>query len=225
MKNIFVLNINNYRPDLCVYTLPTIKDYAEKIDANLHIITERVFPDNFPVTIEKLQVHKLGEDAYWNILIDADFMLHPNLPDFTTILKPDFVGVHYGFPASKYFENDIYFERDGRNIGLAGGFIITSNLTHDLWSPPEIKMGELLSKTKRPFIIDEYCISRNLAKYGLKYTGLEFNREIAEMMIHIGNEEKSETERKEGVKLAKSLYEQWFSRSYDNNRQALSANC
>lgn len=216
-KNVFVVNIGSYRPDLCEYTLPTIRRYAEKIGATYREITYRIFHPDTPITYEKLQVHRLGKDAYWNILVDADFLLHPNLPDFTQILDPAVVGIHYGFPANQFFTNDIYFERDGRNQGIAGGFVITSNLTHDLWEPLEDHNAGLAA-TKRKFILDEYTISRNLAKYGLKYTGVEFNVEIKNMLIHIGNEERTLEQRMDDVTRARAIYESWFSGSNDNNR-------
>jgi hypothetical protein len=211
LKNVFVLRVNDYRPDLCRYTIPTVKLWASRIGARYTEITTRVFPE-WPVTYEKLQVHRLGVGADWNILVDADFMLHPELPDFTETLDRNTVGMHYGFNASTMFMNDIYFERDGRDLGIAGGFVITSRLTHDLWTPLEFDWQTARQRLRREFIVDEYCLSRNLAKFGLYHSGVERGPEIAEKMIHIGNEEKTDTERALDVETARRIYLDWFGR-------------
>jgi hypothetical protein len=208
VKNLFVLRVNDYRPDLCRYTLPTIRGYAEKIGAKYVEITERVWPD-WPVTYEKLQVHTLGAGADWNLLVDADFMLHPDLPDFTKILPPHVVGFHYGFNAANFFKSNIYFERCGHSQAIAGGFVLTSRLTHDLWTPLDMPLETALDQTKRAFIIDEYTLSRNLARFGLKFSGVEASPLIGKLMVHIGNEEKPEGERQSDVLKAKALFEEW----------------
>lgn len=208
-KNVFVLRVNNYRPDLCALTLPTIQAWAKKIGANYREITHRVYPE-WPVTYEKIQVHALGADAAWNYLVDADFMLHPDLPDFTAVVKPDMVGIHYGFDADRYFTPDIYFQRCGHNQAIAGGFVLTSHLTHDLWTPLEFGVEEARKRVRRQHCMDEYCISRNLARFGLTYTGLQYSDEIARQMIHLGTEEKTDSERDNDLKTARRLYHKWF---------------
>jgi hypothetical protein len=209
--NVFVLRVNDYRPDLCRYTIPTIRLWAEKIGAAYVEITKRVFPE-WPVTYEKMQVHRLGAGAAWNVLVDADFMLHPDLPNFLDIVPPEYVGMHYGFPASSLFSKDVYFRRVDHDQGIAGGFVLTSALTHDLWTPFEFGVEEALKRTRRAFIVDELCLSRNLARYGLRYTGIESGPEIARMMVHIGNEEKTPEQKKADVNHARNLYLDWFGR-------------
>lgn len=208
MKRVFVLRVNNYRPDLCEYTVPTIKHYAEKIGAVYTEITERKYPD-WPVTYEKIQVHTLGADADWNILVDADFMLHPDLLDFTKVIPRNTVGLSYGFNAFDFFKSNIYFERCGHSQGIAGGFIVSSRLTHDVWTPLDIPLSEALQQTKRHFILDEYTLSLNLAKYGLKFSGLESSPVIGRMMFHLGNEEKTESEKQADLLLASKLFKDW----------------
>jgi indolepyruvate ferredoxin oxidoreductase beta subunit len=70
-KAVWVLYINNYFPELCKYTLPTIKLYAQKIGADFNLITTRKYLE-FPITYEKIQIYELGNNYDWNILIDAD---------------------------------------------------------------------------------------------------------------------------------------------------------
>ena len=184
-KGIFTVVVDNYRPDICEKTLPTIKSYADKIGAEHIIISGRKFPE-WPATYEKMQIFELGKNYDFCILIDADMMVASNAPDFTTGILPGYVGVLEAFNADNLFQKDEYFIKDGRNIGLASNFVITDKETHKLWEPLDMAWEEARKKTKREFIIDEYCLSRNLAKYGFKFTGLNYSDEVVWLFHHLG---------------------------------------
>lgn len=208
---VYVVRVDNYFPELCEVTLPNIKMYAEKIGGELIEITERKYPD-FPPTYEKVQVYELGYKNEWNILIDADFLIHPLTPNFTKILNPNVVGINYGYDANAYLDTrSIYFQRDGRNRGIATGLVMTNNLTHDLWEPLPYDWKTARKYTKREFIIDEYCLSRNLARYGLKYQGIlqEFPDIRDNCLIHLGVEEKTDEQKRDVINRAKSLIDSW----------------
>jgi len=189
-KAVFILNIGNYFPELTQLTKPLIEAYAKKIDADLIEIKERKFEGHIPCTYEKLQVHELGMHYDWCIFTDLDNIILPGTIDFTKILDPKYVGAFDAFDADKQFAKDEYFIRDDRNIGVSSRFLVTSKLTHDLWQPCEwINWGCI----KREFIVDEYIISRNLAKYGLKFTGLDFlNNKMSQVFhLNVNTEERS----------------------------------
>jgi len=207
----YVVRVNNYWPELCELTLPNLKRYANKIGAEFVEITKRKFPD-FPPTYEKLQVYEMGMNNMWNILIDADFLLHPLTPDFRAYLNPKVVGIDYGYRASVYLDtNDKYFQRYGANQGLATGLVVTHNIVHDLWTPLEFEWEEARTRLQREFIIDEYCLSRNLARFGLKFIGLfqEKPESRAKWLIHLGSEEKTSDEKQKVIDKAKSLLKEW----------------
>lgn len=220
-KCVYVVRVDNYWPELCDMSLPNLQIYANKIGADFHVITERKYPE-FPPTYEKMQVYDLGMDNEWNILIDADFLIHPLCPDFTKQLRDDTVGIDYAYDASLLFDmNNKYFRRDGRyqgmvtndnrQQGIATGLVVTNNLTHDLWTPLECSWEEVLKRTKRAFIVDEYCVSMNLARYGLKYRGI-FQDHLHlrdQWLIHLGAEEKSQSEKDDILKRAETLLESW----------------
>lgn len=221
---IYVVRVDNYWPELCSLTIPNLKMYADKIGAEFHEITTRKYPD-FPPTYEKLQVYELGMDNEWNILIDADFLLHPLCPDFTKLLRPDVVGIDSGYDASLLLNmNSKYFRRDTRRPmlsgntltknsrqGIATGLVVSNNLTHDLWTPLEYGWEEARKHTKREFIVDEYCISRNIARFGLKYGGVfQGHMELRESwLVHLGIEEKNQQERQTAINHAKTLLKKW----------------
>lgn len=174
-KIIYTLNINNYLPELCKLTLPTIQQYAKRIGAEFQLITVRQYPD-WPITYEKIQLYELGKDNDWNILIDADTIISPHLHDVTQIFPSDYVGVQMTYDANKHLPMDYYFIKDGRNIGLAANFVVTSAACHNLWTPFNENhltiLRRLHSSKARKHIVDEYCLSQNFAKYGMKLSGI-----------------------------------------------------
>ncbi len=85
--------------------------------------------------------------------------------------------------ASIRWRYDEYFLRDGRNIGSCNWFTIASDWTRkDLYRPLDIPLekalknihpipNELKSGITREHLIDDYTLSRNIARYGLKFKG------------------------------------------------------
>lgn len=180
-KTIFLLNVDNYAPEITALTYPYIEKYAKKIQADIHKITERKFPD-FPVTYEKLQIYELAQQMEndWNIYIDSDALVHPDTPDFTSLLSRDTV-LHNGTDFSPIrFRPDRFFKRDGRSVGSCNWFTIASDWCIELWHPlDDLTASEAVSnifpisderKTNvtAEHLIDDYTLSRNIAKYGLK---------------------------------------------------------
>ena len=70
--------------------------------------------------------------------------------------------------------------------------MVTSDWTHDFWQPLDISKEEALSRVIRQHIVDEYCASRNLARYGLKYLGVAPTPEDQKLVLHIGAERENE---------------------------------
>jgi hypothetical protein len=181
-----VLATKDYAPELCAITIPTIQAYAEKIGADFNLIHERKFPD-FPINYERLQIYEAGKDYEWNFNIDADMVLGKELPDISLGAPKEYVRIVMHFNLSEYFniEDNIFFARDGRGAGIVDAFLMTSHWTHDLWRPLPGKLQdyESIFKEKNPRRISEYCISQNLAKYGLKFSGAFFR---GDQIFHVG---------------------------------------
>ena len=95
-KCIFTLNVDNYAPELTEITYPLIRRYADKIGATFHIIDERRYP-GWPPVYEKLQIYRLAQEMGndWNIYIDSDALVHPDLLDVTQLISKDTV-MHNG---------------------------------------------------------------------------------------------------------------------------------
>jgi hypothetical protein len=188
-KVLFTLNIDNYAPDITALTYPLLRHWARKIDAEFQVITERKFPE-WPVVYEKLQIHELGRGNDWNIYVDSDALVHPDFYDPTDHIPKDTV-CHYGMDmAGHRWKYDQYFRRDGRDIGSCNWFTIGSDWCIDLWKPlddltPEqaianisSTVAELSSGVIHPsHLIDDYTLSRNIAKFGLHFTTIKWIQE------------------------------------------------
>lgn len=189
-KVIYLLNVTTddnpegYQPRVRRLTYPLIERYAKKIGADVIEIRSRQFPE-FPITYEKLQIHQISQQiqAEWNIYIDVDAMVNPELFDVTVMLPKDTVCHNGRDMANMRWKYDKYFLRDGRHFGSCNWFTVASDWCVDLWKPLDditceqalaninITTDEYNSRNcKTEHLIDDYSLSRNIAKYGLKAT-------------------------------------------------------
>jgi len=180
-KTLFTLNVDGYAPGITALTYPLLKRYAHKIGAEFHVITDRKFP-SLPPVYEKLQIYELGQYSDWNIYIDSDALVHPDMFDVTEFLHKDTVCHNGSDMANNRWKYDNFFRRDGRHIGSCNWFTIASDWCLDLWHPlNDITYEEALenifpiqdevnSVITREHLIDDYVLSRNIAKYGLHFT-------------------------------------------------------
>lgn len=202
-KVIYTLNIGNYAPSITALTYPLIQRYANKIGAGFEIIATRQFPE-WPITYEKLQIFELGKDNDWNIYIDSDAVVHPDMFDVTDHMHKDTV-LHNGRDmAGNRWRYDRFFRRDGRHIGSCNWFTVASDWCIDLWKPlddltPEeavknifpVRGEEATGLIHPDHLIDDYALSRNISKFGLKFNTLIEMREKmgdkAEYLFHLYN--------------------------------------
>ena len=79
---------------------------------------------------------------------------------------------------------DKYFRRDGRNIGSCNWFAMASSWCLDLWRPlddigPDQAVANItLTVPERQFmksshLVSDYALSRNIARFGLKFKTLQ----------------------------------------------------
>jgi len=206
-KCLHVVYINDYFPELWNLTLPTIENYAKRIGADLNIITERKFPE-MHIHYEKMQVWNDGKEYDANFLLDCDILINDGFPDFTTIVPRGHVGFNDNYHASNKYniKENIYFQRDGRDVGIASNAVIGYKETHDIFKPivdfTMDKWNEI--STVRVGDIDEYVLSYNLAKYGLKYTGITWLDWQRYYFVHLGTEPRDEC-----IETAKTILTIW----------------
>lgn len=142
-----------------------------------------------PITFEKFQIYERMKGLDWAVYIDSDALIHPNQIDLVEFITKDKVCFSGKDFANQRWDYDIYFRRDGRHIGCCSWFVICSNWTRDLWNPiqdisleqilnninpiqAELNYAERMKLTPREYashLIDDYLLSRNVARYGLKY--------------------------------------------------------
>lgn len=177
-KTVFTLNVNDYSPEITNITYPFIDQYARKIGATFHILNKRKYPD-FPVTYEKFQIYDLATD--WNIYIDSDALIHPDTFDITELLPKDTTLTCGKDFAPIRFTYDEFFKRDHRHIGAGNWFTVASFWCRDLWHPlDDLSLVDAVrnihptilernNEVTPAHLIDDYVVSRNIAKYGLKF--------------------------------------------------------
>jgi hypothetical protein len=190
-KTIFTLNIDNYAPEITELTYPFFKRYADKIGAEFTVINKRKFPD-YPVWYEKFQMYELSRDNEWSIFFDPDCLIHPSLFDITEILQENTVLTSGADFAGGLYKYDNYFRRDGRSIAAGSCLMVASYLCRELWEPlNDITLEEAVSRIcltirekslglTQESGLDDYIISRNIAKYHLNY------KTFAELLSEIG---------------------------------------
>ena len=180
-KCVWTLNIDNYAPELTALTYPLMRRYADKIGADFRIITQRHWP-NFPPVYEKLQLHWLGREFSWNFYVDSDALIYPDFFDPTEWVGKDTV-LHNGCDlAATRWRMDNYFRRDGRRLGSCNWFTVASDWCLDLWRPlDDLTFEEAAANIypnihelttgiiTREHLIDDYVLSRNIARFGLKF--------------------------------------------------------
>jgi hypothetical protein len=208
-KTIYTLNVDNYSPEITDLTFPLIKRYADKIRADFHVITERKYPDKPPV-YEKLQIYNLAQESKndWSIYIDADALVHPDLFDVTDFIQKNTV-MHNGCDmAGNRWRYCNYMKRDGRNIGSCNWFTVASDWCLDLWHQPDISYEEALenifpiqdelnSVITRDHLIDDYLLSRNIARFGLKFKSMiQLQEEIGDRGTYFWHEYTQPIEKK-----------------------------
>jgi hypothetical protein len=94
------------------------------------------------------------------------------------------------YQADMLFASHPYFFRDGRKIGLASNFMAVPEWCHDVLMPFQHPVVPK-EVTKREFIIDEYCFSLNLARFGIKVTSLCAEQDLKNM-LHLNVTTKTE---------------------------------
>jgi len=182
-KTVYTLCVDNYEPEITAITFPLLKAYAQKIGADFYVITERKHPDKPPV-YEKFQIWDLSAEAGndWNIFFDADALIHPDFWDVTAVIGKDMT-VSYGQDFTPVrFTPDKYFLRDRRWIGKGNWCLMASDWCTDIWHPlDDITFEEAVANIhptvqesstgviKPQHLIDDYIVSRNIARYGLKH--------------------------------------------------------
>ena len=137
-RMMYTVNINDYAPSIGALTIPLMKKYANKIGAELFIITERKFPD-YPIPYEKMQISTLAREhkADWVYMWDWDVLIHPDNFSIDSQLPMDTTCAGQGSDFSPHrFRPDKYFLRDHRNIGKGGWMCVASSWTvEDYYHP------------------------------------------------------------------------------------------
>lgn len=179
-KALWTLCVNGYPEEITKRTHPLLRYYAAKIGADFRIISTRRWP-HLPPAYEKLQIYELGREYDWNLFVDSDALVSPDLFDLTEHIGKDTV-LHYGSDfANDRWTYDRFFRRDGRNIGSGNWFTLASDWCIELWEPLTDLTHEQAVARIHPIrqeacaglepahFIDDFTVGRNIAKYGFHF--------------------------------------------------------
>jgi len=184
-KTLYTLALKGYAPELIEVTFKLMRKWAEKIEAEFYVIEDRKF--NLYPTYEKFQIYELSKerDDDFIYFLDADTMVHPDMYDPMTIITKEWTCAAYSNDYTPMrFRPDEMFLRDARYQGKGSWCIFCSDWTRDIWQPlpQDITYEEAVAnifpvnhevnsiKKTPESLIDDYLVSRNIAKYGLKHT-------------------------------------------------------
>jgi hypothetical protein len=182
-KGLFVVCVDNYQPEISAVTLPMLKAYAKKIGAEFTVITERKYPE-FPPTYEKMQVYELGKNNDVNLLIDADMYVTEDMYDVTEVVPEGVVGSWMEYDPWITIKKDEYLKLDGTDRIPATNFLVVWAGQHETWKPLVMLPTVALSRMKRPFVVDEYCVGRNIKQHGYKTQGLSLPGAYGNLFTH-----------------------------------------
>lgn len=180
---LYTLNVENYSPEITKLTYPLLYRFARKIGAFFHVIDQRKFPA-LPVTMEKLQIYDLmlEHDDDWAWYIDSDALVHPDTFNVINHLGMDTVCHHGNDMAGNRWRYDDYFRRSQtKHFGSCNWCTIASRWCRDLWHPLDIPLDQALDNIfpiqhelntiiTREHLLDDYALSRNIARFGLRAT-------------------------------------------------------
>jgi hypothetical protein len=181
-KTLYTLCVNGFAPEVTALTFPLMQRWADKIGAEFVIIDSRKFED-FPVTYEKFQIFNLAQERNddWSIFFDADTLIHPDYYDPTILLSKDTTFSNGTDFTPIRFKPNKYFLRDGRYIGKGNWCLAASDWCLDIWRPLDKVDIQDVIKDITPttheqacgitaeHLIDDYTVSFNLARFGLKH--------------------------------------------------------
>jgi len=184
----------NYPPAIKAITFPWLKHYAKKIGASFEVITEDKFP-GWPDRTNKFQLFEFlrGEEDTWAIFFDADTLINPDQVNFAELISPDTVMHNANDFSPIRWKPDNYFLRDGRHLGSCSWFFMAHSMCRDFFTPPTMQQhetedrfltldeivdrirptqNEVTQGLSPDHLIDDYCLSRNISRFGLKFTSV-----------------------------------------------------
>lgn len=158
--------------------------WARKIGAEFHVIDKRRLTqegDGKPLNYEKFQLYDISKCYDWTFFLDSDAFVHPDCPDWSEMVNGDKSYVMFNGIDNRLnrFKASHYSRRSGSRVGACTWNVICSDWTADLWTPPEdyeaacnnihLQWCEARTgKCPRDHLIDDYQLSENVARYGLK---------------------------------------------------------
>lgn len=197
MKKVLVtLRIGDYLPQVWQFCRPYMEIWAKKIGAEFIVLDKRLLTvegDGKPLNYEKFQLRNIAPRYDWTFFLDCDAWIHPDAPDWSEMVVDKSIVMMNGVDNRlNRFKASHYSRRSGSRVGACTWNVICSDWTADLWTPPDdyaaacenitLQWNELKTgKCPRNHLIDDYQLSENIARFGLKVKTLN---DICKEMNH-----------------------------------------
>lgn len=188
VTKIYVINIDNYHPEITAITLPAIQAYATRIGADVVQLTTRQF-SAYEHPYEICQIYNLGANNDFSIYMDADVALAPQMLDLTTG-SADSIGHIGAFGADSWFGLDTPFLEDTievptldengnpildengdpvtvtqiRNFACNSAILVVPKSCFEVFAPSELSYEDAMVFVRRPEFVAQWNIARNVAK-------------------------------------------------------------
>ncbi len=207
-KLLITLNIKDYDKEITQLTFPYMREYAKNINADFHIIKERKFLD-YPVMLEKFQIHDISKDYDWIIYLDADCIINPKAKDLTTLVEKDRVLVSDYISPDHHFHSKNIEGKYNLKYYAPFFFLVFHNENRDCVKPYKnakqyrdyINLNSSHSemirymKTKSDTIdgdvkismLDEFFLTLNLHRYNIKTAALQKDFSELNMIAHVSD--------------------------------------
>jgi len=181
-KLVVTLDIN-YESRVTNITFPYMRQYAKNIDADFHIIDERKYGSQYPVSLEKLQLHAISKSYEWVIFLDADLLINPDCFDLTETIDSDTILVPEHLDPSDQFRHKNILNKYTLPWHCPLYISVFSSETRHAFNWPEVDPLELVkyinpkssghthyensreSETTPNWFLDEFVYNLNIAKY------------------------------------------------------------
>jgi len=228
MKKLLVtLNINDYDKEITELTFPFMKEYAQNIGADFHIIKERKFL-NLSVMLEKFQIYDISKDYDWIIYLDSDCIINPKTKDLTSLVEKDRVLISGYVPPGHHFHYKniegkynlqyyapfyfLVFHKNSRdcvkpykNVKQYRDYINLNSSHPEMIQYMKIK-SDIIDGDIKMSMLDEFFLTLNLHKYNIKTAALKKDFSELDVVAHISDSKEAKIKHiKNSIKQLKSI--------------------
>jgi lipopolysaccharide biosynthesis glycosyltransferase len=146
MNLVVTMAMGWWADEIIEVSCPSFKLYAEKIKADLKIITEKKI-NIPPLYMEKFQVYDMFNDYDRILLLDCDILIHPKCPNLFEIVPENCLGAVPDCDKGEWWNTNYYYDMGlaQKDLGYIGweygyfnsGVLVLSKMHKEIFAAPE----------------------------------------------------------------------------------------